>query len=195
VSENVADIEDVESQDDAAVEAEAPATPSVDELATLKKRLAGKDQAYTKLKAEADAIKAEREALSKWKAEREEADLTEVEKLQRRLAEAEQAAADAAARAERVRLTATYPLAVDLFGDDPLPSEERLSALQQRLANAATTGEEEAPEPRIDANNPRRPARGVKSLADMTEAELRDSLREQAKSFGSLEDVSSWVGG
>lgn len=180
MSENVAVDDEIESPE----AEEAPTTPSPDELATLKKRLAGKDQAYTKLKAEADALKAEHESLSKWKAEKEYSDLSEIEKLQRKAVEAEERAAAAEARAERIRLNATYPLAVELFGDDPLPSEERLAALQQRLGSASATGEEGEPEPtHIDPNNPRRVPRSDRPVRDQNPDELVASLAKMGNPF------------
>lgn len=187
--ENVAVADEAESPTEAT---EAPeATPASDELATLKKRLAGKDQALTRTAQERDALKAEREALVKWKAEREEADLTEVEKLQRRLAEFEERATKAEQAAERVRLASTYPLAVEAFGDDPLPSEDRLAVIQERLAAAAATeGDDE--EPRIDPNRPRRaPATGGKPIEQMNSAELKAHLAS-LKGVTSLEDVRGW---
>lgn len=178
--ENVADAAEFESPE--AVEAEA--TPSTDELATVKKRLAGKDQALTRIQQERDALKAERDALSAWKAQQEEASLTELEKLQRRLAEVESAKAEAEARAERIRLEKSYPLAIELFGDDPLPSEERLEALEQRLASASATGDDEDSEPRIDPNRPRRPVGGSgKPISEKSEAELTADLRTMANPF------------
>ena len=51
---------------------ETAATPAFDET-TWKKRLAGKDQALTATQRERDAIKAERDALSQWKAAQEQA--------------------------------------------------------------------------------------------------------------------------
>lgn len=186
MSENVAATDEIESPEGAADEAEQPTTPSAEDLATLKKRLAGKDQAYTKLKAEAEALRLERESLSKWKAEKEQADLTEVERLELRAVAAEKAAAEAEARAERIRLASEYPLAVEAFGDDPLPSEERLAALQKRLAATSATDEDEEP-PRIDPNNPRRPSRGgEKPLDQQTGDEIAENLKKMGNPFKGL---------
>lgn len=161
---------------------EAEATPSADELATLKKRLAGKDQAYSALKKQFDAIAAEKDGLSKWKAEKEYSDLSEVEKLQRSLADAESRIAAAEQRAERARLASTYPLAVEMFGDDPLPSEERLAALQQRLTPVEATGGEDT-DTRVDPNRPRRTVAGAKPVDRQTTDELVSSLRGMANPF------------
>lgn len=182
-TENVAATEASESLEDVANEAAPEATPASDDAATLKKRLAGKDQALTRIQQERDALKAERDAMARWKAEREEADLTEVEKLQKRLAEYEERATAAEQRAERIRLEKSYPLAVEFYGDDPLPSEERLEALQQRLAAASATGDDDEPEPRVDPNKPRRtPATGT-PLADKSGDDLAKSLRDMPNPF------------
>jgi hypothetical protein len=133
---------------------EADATPAFDE-ATWKKRLAGKDQALTAAQRERDALKAERDALSQWKAEQEQASMTELQKLQaerdRLQAEAQQAKAEAAA----VRLRAQYPLAAEILGDDLSKFDEvRVAEIDGRLAKEKAA--EEAPEPRVDPNSPRR---------------------------------------
>lgn len=181
MSENVAvDGEATESPEPT----EEPTTPPAEDVATIKKRLAGKDQALTRITQERDAAASELATLRKWKAEREEADMSEVDKLARRLAEAEARAAQAEANAERVRLERLYPDAVGLFGDDPLPTEDRLSALQERLASATEPGTPEPKEPRIDPNRPRRAAGGTgKSIEEMTVDELTASLREQGNPF------------
>lgn len=179
-------------------QAEAVATPEPDELTTLKKRLSGKDQAFTALKKESEATKAELEALRRWKAEKEEGDLTEVEKLTRRLAEKEAEAAEARAEANRIRLASTYPLAIDFYGDDPLPSEERLAALQKRLAATAATGPTDEADDDVDSNTPPRPPTkggSTKPLSDLTVDQLRARVREEAKHFGNLGQVPGWVGG
>lgn len=181
--ENVAVPDEIESPEEAD-EAPDPTTPPTEDVATLKKRLAGKDQALTRIQQERDRLKAEADALARWKAEREEASLTEVEKLQKRLAEFEERATAAERLAERIRLEKSYPLAVDLFGDDPLPSEERLAALQDRLAATVATGDDEAPEPRIDPNRPRRPVGGSgKPLTDKSAAELEADLAEMGNPY------------
>ena len=134
--------------------ADAPVTPDLD-VTTWKKRLAGKDQALTAAQRERDAIKAERDALSAWKAEQEQANMTELQKLtaerDRLAAEATQARAEANA----ARLSAKYPLAADFLGDDLAKFDEvRVAEMNGRLAKEQA--DESEPEPRVDANNPRR---------------------------------------
>lgn len=149
----VATDEAVESQD-AAPEA-ATATPDPAELTTLQKRLAGKDQALTAAIRERDELRKEREALSKWKAEKEGADLTEAEKLQKRLTELEQEANTAKAEAARERLARQFPLAHDLLGDAIPTDEVRLAEIEGRL-KAAVAEVDDEPEPRVETNRPRR---------------------------------------
>lgn len=153
MSEVVEVVTPEESPETETPEVEAPTTPAFDET-TWRKRLAGKDQALTATQKERDAIKAQLDELAKWKAERENADLSELEKLQRERdalqAERDQAKAEAA----RVLLAATYPLAAEVLGEDltKLP-EARVAELNGRLAKEQ---EGEPDEPRNDPNSPRR---------------------------------------
>lgn len=154
----VVEVTTPESSEEAATTevAAEPTTPVVDE-ATWKKRLSGKDQALTAAQRERDAIKAERDELSKWKAQTEQANLTEVEKLQKERDELRAEAAQAKAQAAAVTLKAAYPLAAELLGDDLTKFDEvRVAEINGRLAKEQA-GESEAPEPRIDPNSPRRP--------------------------------------
>jgi hypothetical protein len=132
-----------------------PTTPVVDE-ATWKRRLSGKDQALTATQRERDAIRAELEALSKWKAEKENADLTELQRLEKERDALRAEAAQAKAEAAAVRLQAAYPLAADLLGDDLTKFEEaRVAEINGRLVKEQAA-ESEEPEARIDPNSPRR---------------------------------------
>ena len=148
-----------ESQNiDAPVETESvekPATPAFDE-ATYKKKIQGYTSAINQAKAEAAAAKAEAEALSKWKAEREGADMSELEKATARAVAAEKEAAEAKALAAATRLAAKYPRAAELLGDDlPKFDATRVAEIDGRLAKEA--GEAASEEPRVDPNSPRRP--------------------------------------
>lgn len=167
----VAVAEAAESQvDDASEESvETPATPSFDE-ATWKKRVAGKDQALTEAKKQAAALQKQLDDLSRWKAEKEQADMSELDKALKRVADAEARATAAEAAANAARLAREYPLAAGLLGEDiGLFDAERVAEIDGNLKKAA--GDESEPEPRIDPNNPRRqapkvPARDLKSLKD-----------------------------
>ena len=151
---------------------ETPATPAFDE-ATWKKRLAGKDQALTAAKREAEAAKAEAAALSKWKAELEQANMTELQKLQAERDRLAEEAASARAEAAAIRLASQYPLAAEILGDDLAKFDEvRVAEINGRLAKERA--EESEPESRTDTNNPRRsvpkpPARDLAAIkADLT---------------------------
>jgi hypothetical protein len=133
---------------------EAPATPAFDE-ATYKKKIQGYTQAITAAKKEAEAARSEAAALAKWKAEREQADMTEFEKAQARIASLEAEAQQARAEAATARLSAQYPLAAEVLGDDISRLDvTKVAELDGRLAKEQATQSE--PEPRVDPNNPRR---------------------------------------
>src|SRR3989304_786203 len=113
-----------EESPEAESQAAAPkATQPADEIATWKRRLAGKDQALTASKKELTVAQAELEALRKWKLDKEQADLTEVQKLELRVKERDAELVAAREEARRERLTRQFPLAMELYadGDDPLP--------------------------------------------------------------------------
>lgn len=147
--------------------ADAPATQSSDE-ATWKKRLAGKDQALTAAQRERDAVKAERDDLAKWKAEKEQANLTEIEKLQQERDRLTSEVGAAKAEALAAKLSRQYPLAAEILGDDLSKFDEvRVAEIDGRLAKEKAA--ESEPEPRVDPNSPRRPlARPV--VDDLTTA-------------------------
>lgn len=141
-----------------------PATPSIDE-ATWKRRIAGKDQALTATQKERDAIKAERDELSRWKAEQEQANMTELQKVQAERDRLAAEAAEARAEAAAIRLSSKYPLAAELLGDDLSKFDEaRVAEINGRLVKEQA---EESEEPRIDSNSPRRtaPAKPADDLA------------------------------
>ena len=134
---------------------EVPATPVVDE-ATWKRRIAGKDQALTAAQQRAAALEAERDALSKWKADQEQANMTELQKVQAERDRLAKEAADAKAEAAAIRLGSKYPLAAELLGDDLTKFDEtRVAEINGRLAKEQAA-ESDAPEARIDPNSPRR---------------------------------------
>lgn len=157
--------------------AEAPTTPTVDE-ATWKKRLAGKDQALTAAQKERDELRKQYEDAQRRIAEREQADLSETERLQLRVRELEEAANAAKAEATRERLARKFPLAFDLLGDATPLDEVRLSEIETRLAKPSESDDE--PEPRIDPNSPRRrtPAPVARSREDIR-SDLIASLKAQ----------------
>jgi hypothetical protein len=135
--------------------AEAPATPAFDE-ATYKKKIQGYTSAINQAKAEAAAAKAEAESLSRWKAEREQADMSELDKALSRVKALEVEAAEAKALAAAARLAAQYPRAAEVLGDDISRLDPtKVAELDGRLAKDA--GEAASEEPRVDPNSPRKP--------------------------------------
>lgn len=147
----------------------AEATQPEEDAATLKKRLAGKDQALTRIQQERDAAKARLAELEAAEQARKEAEMTELERANARLAEAERKAAEAEAKALRVELTAKYPNAIEALGGELL-SEEKLEALESRLTAAATPAAEAEEEPRVLATRPRAsttPPEPVSRVADL----------------------------
>jgi len=147
-------IEESQELDTSAEESvEAPVTPAVDE-ATWKKKLAGKDQALTATQKERDQLKKDREALQRKVAEYEQANLSEVEKLQQAVQLAQQEAITARAEAQRERLARKFPRAAELLGDALPDDEVRLAEIEERLTPVAGTPEPQ--DSRIDPNSPRK---------------------------------------
>ena len=160
------------------------ATPSFDET-TWKKRLAGKDQALTAKQKEAESLKAQVAEYQRRVAEFENANLSEVDKLQKELSDLRGQAAAAEAKALRLDLERKYPLAFDLMGDKtPLDDESWLAEREARLKKDA----EDTGDLIVDANNPRRtpPRRQQEVSGD----ELVESLRKMGNPF----KTSGWGG-
>jgi hypothetical protein len=171
-----------EAEVDTTSEPEEEATPAAEEAATLKQmqaRLAGKDRAYTALKAEAEQQKQLVKELSTWKAEKEQADMTEVERYQQRITELEQAAAQAKTEAVKAKLEREFPLAFELLGDTaPLDDEGRLAEIEEKLK-----AKSESPEPRTDPNQPRRTPVTAKATGEKTDDELIAELQRMGNPF------------
>lgn len=152
--DEVVAVEVEDESPEAAPEGEATTTPSFDET-TWKKRLAGKDQALTAAQQARKAAEAELEQLRQWKAEKEQADMTEVERLKLERDQAKSEAEQAKAEAQRASLARKFPLTFDLLGDAMPADEVRLAEIEARLK---ADEESDEPAPRIDPNNPRRTA-------------------------------------
>jgi DNA repair exonuclease SbcCD ATPase subunit len=128
------------------------------DVATWKKRLAGKDQALTAAKKELDEIKSKAEELARWKAEQEQAQMTEFEKAQAKIRELESKAAAAEAKAKEERLAREFPLAYQFQKDTSgLDEDSRAAALEKFIREAAAVKEQVETAPAIvDPNNARR---------------------------------------
>lgn len=104
--------------------AAADATLETDDVATWKKRLAGKDQALTAAKKELDTLKSEAETLKRWKAEKEHANMSEFEKAQARLAALESELNQTREDARQERIRASAPNYAQFLADTAGLSEE-----------------------------------------------------------------------
>jgi len=161
--ENAVAEEVVNSVVDQSAEVVAPEVATVPtendgDVATWKKRLAGKDQALTAAKKELDDIKSKAEELSRWKAEQEQAQMTEFEKAQAKIRELESKAAAAEAAAREERLAREFPLAYQFQKDTSgLDEASRAAALEKFIREAAAVKEQVETAPAIvDPNNARR---------------------------------------
>lgn len=159
-----------------------------DQLRAEKARVAGKDRALTETKQELARIRSEAEALAAWKAEKEKADMTEVERLQAQVAQYEQAIAAANAVAQRATLKAEFPQSFSLLGDNAPLDPGTLAILEARLSAEREANE---PSPRVDPNNPRR---ATSYVTQPTNPSIEDSLGVLKKLGNPFRDDAASVG-
>jgi hypothetical protein len=155
-------------------------TDNESDVTTWKKRLAGKDQALTATKKELDDLKTQAAELSRWKAEQEQAQMTEFEKAQAKIRELEQKAVTAEQAAKEERLAREFPLAYQFQKDTSgLDESSRAAALEKFIRDASVLKEqvETAPAP-LDPNNARR------TVAAPVEKPTSKSLSEALKALG-----------
>jgi TolA-binding protein len=183
--ENAVAEEVVNSVVDQSAEVVAPEVATVPtendgDVATWKKRLAGKDQALTAAKKELDDIKSKAEELSRWKAEQEQAQMTEFEKAQAKIRELESKAAAAEQSAKEERLAREFPLAYQFNKDTSgLDETSRAAALEKFIRDAASSKEQVETAPAIvDPNNARRA-----TAAPITKPDSK-SISEKLKGLG-----------
>ena len=161
---------------------EVAAVPTENEadVTTWKKRLAGKDQALTATKKELDEIRSKADELAKWKAEQEQASMTEFEKAQAKIRELEQKAATAEQAAKEERLAREYPLAYQFLKDTGgLDEVGKAAALENFVRQAASATQTTEPEPApVDPNNARR------ATAAPTEKPTSKSISDALKALG-----------
>jgi TolA-binding protein len=150
------------------------------DVATWKKRLAGKDQALTAAKKELDDIKSKAEELSRWKAEQEQAQMTEFEKAQAKIRDLESKAAAAEQSAKEERLAREFPLAYQFQKDTSgLDEASRAAALEKFIRDATASKEQVETAPTIvDPNNARRA-----TAAPTTKPDSK-SISEKLKGLG-----------
>ncbi len=160
---------------------EEPTTDFAAEATEYKKRFAGSQKALNEAIAEKKRLAEEAEALRKFKLDAEQANMTEVEKLQSAVEEARREAASARAEAQRERLARKFPLSFETLGDAAPLSEEALTVLEGKLAGTQTEPE---PEPRIDPNRPRR------QMSTLTDEDARRLELDKADAaFRSMFDI------
>jgi len=132
------------------------ATAPEEDLATWKKRLAGKDQALTATKKELDALKAEAESLKKWKAEVEFANMTELEKANVRAQQLEQELQAARSAAQEEALARKHPtyakFVAETKGLDAAAQAEAFEKFVESVEKNSTT------DTYVDTNSPRKAA-------------------------------------
>ena len=162
-------------------EATDPTTPAPDTEATWKRRIAGKDQALTATKKEAESLKTQLADYQRKLAAYEDASLSEVERLQKQVADLTTAKESAAAEATRLRLQGKFPLSFTTLGELMPLDEATLAEVESRLS--ALKGEEE--EPIVDRNNPRRPS-PVKNPKDKSADDLEADLAAMGNPFQGL---------
>ena len=150
------------------------------DVTTWKKRLAGKDQALTATKKELDEIKSQAAELTRWKAQQEQASMSEFERAQAKIRELEQKAATAEQSAKEERLAREFPLAYQFQKDTSgLDETSRAAALEKfiRDASALKDQAETAPAP-VDPNNARR------TVAAPVEKPTSKSISDALKALG-----------
>lgn len=140
-----------------AAEPQATTTPAEDDVTTWKKRLAGKDQALTSAKAELDVVRKEAEDLKRWKAETENANLSEFQKAQNRLAALEGELNEAREVARNERLKSAYPNYAQFLADTAgLSDEARAASFEKYMATLRKEQSKEGADVFVEPNNPRK---------------------------------------
>jgi hypothetical protein len=174
-----------ESQDKVVAPEVAPvvATPEAeDDVATWKKRLAGKDQALTAAQKALEAVKTETDQLKRWKAEQEQSNMSEFEKAQARLAalETELTATKEYARQERIRSSA--PNYAQFLADTAgLEEEARAASFESYLTSIKKVQAEEksVPSDTVKINVPSVNTR--KDSAPVGKRTVEDIIEEMKK--------------
>lgn len=156
-------------------------TGQVDEVTTLKSRNAGLDAKVTTLMQTLEAERKAREAAEARALELAQGKDNGDQELRAQLSRAEQLIAAAEKKARLADLRIKYPEATAELGDLAVDaSEERLSALEARLVGLPA----ESNRPPVPVgNSAARPATGVKTIEEMSLAELKEYAAQQ---FGSL---------
>lgn len=164
-------------------EAPAPVTNEDEDVATWKKRLAGKDQALTAAKKELDAIKAESENLKRWKAEKENANMSEFEKSQSRLAALESELNQTRETAKMDRIKATHPAYAQFIADTAGLSDEARGAAFEGFMNALKKAVVE-PTRQPSEDNVSKPSVNTRKDQAASTARTVSEIEEELKKLG-----------
>lgn len=169
----------IEEQSTAPVEQPVAASTSPDEdVATWKKRLAGKDQALTVAKKELEAKASELEELRKWKAQVELANMSELEKAQLRAQQLEQELNATRENARRENIAKKHPLYAQFATDtEGLDAEARAEAFEKFIKSVAT---EKTTDTFVDANAPLKQSQPQKKR---TTSDVLDELKRLGNPF------------
>jgi hypothetical protein len=154
----------------------ADATPEAEDVATWKKRLAGKDQALTAAKKELDTLKSEADSLKRWKAEQEHANMSEFEKAQARLAALESELNQTREDARQERIRSSAPNYAQFLADTAGLSEEAravafegyLKEIKQAQREEKGLPSDETTRPSVNTRKDAAPA-GKRSVEDIVE--------------------------
>lgn len=149
------------------------ATQEVEDVATYKRRLAGKDQALTAAKKAADEFKSKYEELAQWKASQEEASLSEFERAARKIKQLEDQLQDAETKYQQEQLKLNYPRYYEFQQKARNLSESERAAEFENFVKQFIGGEEAAETPG-DANAPKR---GVSKDKPMKSEDILKALQ------------------
>jgi cysteinyl-tRNA synthetase len=166
------------------------ATPdSEEDVATWKKRLAGKDQALTAAQKALETAKAESEQLKRWKAEQEQSNMSEFEKAQARLAALETELNQTKEYARQDRIRASAPNYAQFLADTAGLSEEaRAVAFEGYLNEVKKAGQEERGVPTgVSKNVDVKPSVNTRKdsapVGKKTVADLEEELKKLGNPF------------
>ena len=165
------------------------ATPEVEDVATWKKRLAGKDQALTAAKKELDTLKSEADNLKRWKAEQEQSNMSEFDKAQARLAALETELNQTKEYARQDRIRASAPNYAQFLADTAGLSEEaRAVAFEGYLNEVKKAGQEERGAPTgVSKNVDVKPSVNTRKdsapVGKKTVADLEEELKKLGNPF------------
>jgi len=132
------------------------ATQSEEDVATWKRRLAGKDQALTAAKKAADEFRAKYDELAQWKASQEDASLSEFEKAARKIKQLEDELNVTRTEYQTEKLKSNFPKYYEFQEKVRGLNETERAAEFENFVKQFTGGQETAVETLGDVNTPKR---------------------------------------